>query len=316
MPIKLASEDLTMKKDRRVSSILQGLYFVILILSLSSMASPESMAEPRGEIRIVDNWRPDINVLGHNVLEYLFGLSLDKKELTPSLGLSYEWIEDTTLEIKLRRGVRFTNGEPFDAEAVKFNFEFQSKHNSGRGVQYYMKNVREMKILDSHTIRMLLDQPDSLLLDKIILGPVAGWVIGAPKHMERMGWKGFLQHPIGTGPYIVQGAVKDHREVAEGEVYATLTANLDYWKKGHPKIYKIKFVRYSPKDALHELVKGRIDLVTSVIPKDTLRIAESEHTKVANSAMVLRGPISRIVSRAWVRYMKPGPETVMDSPLM
>jgi len=206
--------------------------------------------EPRGEIRVVESWRPDVNVLGHNVLQCLFEYALDRNELAPSLGVYREWIDDTTLELKLRRGVRFTNGEPFDAHAVKFNFDYQRKHNPGRGVQVYMKNVREIQVINPYTVRILLDQPDSLFLDKITIGPISGWVIGAPRYMEKVGWDEFLKRPVGTGPYIVEGEVKDYRKVPEGEAYATLVANPDYWNRGYPKIGKITFLRYSPKQAL------------------------------------------------------------------
>ena len=74
---------------------------------------------------MVASWRPDINVLGHTVLQYLYEYALDRNELSPSLAISREWIDDTTLELKLRQGVRFHNGESFDANAVKFNFEYQ-----------------------------------------------------------------------------------------------------------------------------------------------------------------------------------------------
>jgi ABC-type transport system substrate-binding protein len=99
-------------------------------------------AEPRGEIRVVESWRPDINVLGHNVLQYLFEYALDKNELSPSLAVSREWIDEITLELKLRQGVRFHNAEPFDARALKLNFDYQRRHNPTRGIQYYMKNLR------------------------------------------------------------------------------------------------------------------------------------------------------------------------------
>ena len=75
----------------------------LFILTISSIPSKaEEISKPRGEIRVVESWRPDINVLGHNVLQYLFEYALDKNELAPSLGVSREWIDDTTLEIKLR----------------------------------------------------------------------------------------------------------------------------------------------------------------------------------------------------------------------
>jgi len=267
-----------MKKHRRIFAPL-GILLVFSITAIS-LVVPIAIAKPRGEIRVVENLRPDINVLGHNVLQYLFEYALDRDELSPSLGVTREWISDVILEVKLRTGVRFTNGEPFDAHAVKFNFDYQRLHNPGRGVQVYMKNVREIQVVDPYTVRMILDEPDSILLQKILLGPTAGWVIGAPRYMEQVGWDRFLERPVGTGPYLIEGLVRDYRRVAEGEVYATLTANSDYWKEGYPKIRKVKFIKHSPKEALRALTEGRVDLVTCLIPKDTLKVEESPYSKV------------------------------------
>jgi len=148
---------------------------------LVTRAATPAIAEPRGEIRVVESWRPDITVLGNNVLQHLFEYALDKNDLSPCLAVSRKWIDDTTLEVKLRQGVRFHNGEPFDARAVKFNFDYQRQHNPGRGVQVYMRNLQEIKIVDQHTVRMILKQPDTMFLDKIIVGPISGWTIGAPR---------------------------------------------------------------------------------------------------------------------------------------
>jgi peptide/nickel transport system substrate-binding protein len=234
---------LSMNEDRHAPSISQGMWFAILILCVTSIAPVETLADPRGEIRVVDNYRPDINILGHNVLEYLYEYALDRNEFVHCLAVSRRWVDDTTLEIKLREGVRFHNGEPFDARAVQLNLEYQRKHNPGRGVQVYMKNVQEIRVMDYHTIQMVLGRPDSLILDKLIVGPVSGWVMGAPRYMQRVGWEEFLKRPVGTGPYVLAGVVKDYRQTAEGETYATLTANLDYWRRGSPKIHKIAFVK-------------------------------------------------------------------------
>jgi len=247
------------------------------------------ISKPRGEIRVVESWRPDMNVLGHNVLQYLFEYALDRNELAPSLAVSRKWIDDTTLEVNLRQGVRFTNGEPFHAHAVKFNFDYQRQHNPSRGVQVYMKNVKGIQVVDHYSVRMILDQPDALLMNRILwAGPISGWVIGAPRYMERVGWDEFLRRPVGTGPYMAEGEVKDYRKVAEGEVYATLVANPDYWKKGHPKIRKITFAYYSPKEALRAIIEGRVDLVTNMIPKDTLKVAVSPHSKVVKGRQDVR----------------------------
>jgi ABC-type transport system substrate-binding protein len=96
---------------------------VLAFFCLSSKAVAQEQ-EARAEIRELESWRPDINVLGHNVLQYLYEYALDRNELFPCLAESRKWKDDTALELKLRKGVRFHNDEPFDAEAVKFNFEY------------------------------------------------------------------------------------------------------------------------------------------------------------------------------------------------
>jgi peptide/nickel transport system substrate-binding protein len=143
-----------------------------------------------------------------------------------------------------------------------------------------MKNLKQIEVVDTYTVRMVLNQPDSLFLHKLLVGPIGGWVIGAPGYMEQVGWEEFLKQPVGTGPYMVEGKVKDYRKMPEGGVYATLVANQNYWKKGYPKIRKINFVQYSPKEALRAVIDGRVDLVTNIIPKDTLKVAKSPHSKV------------------------------------
>ncbi|MHA1938543.1 MAG: ABC transporter substrate-binding protein [Candidatus Thorarchaeota archaeon] len=248
---------------------------------------------------MVESFRPGITVLGHNVLQSLFEYALDKNDLAPSLAVSRMWIDDRILEIKLRQGVRFQNEEPFDATAVKFNLDYQREHNPARGIQVYMKNLKEIQIIDAHTVRMVLDQPDALFLYNVMAAPRAGWVIGPPRYMEQVGWKKFLERPIGTGPYIVVGEVKDYEKAAEGEVYATLVANSEYWNRGYPKIEKITFVHYSPKQALSALIEGRVDLITSMIPKDTLKVEESPHSKVVKSSQDVR------FTCGWLNLMSP-----------
>jgi peptide/nickel transport system substrate-binding protein len=267
---------------KRFRIFIVHLFLAVFALTSSCMwtAATKAIAQPRGEIRLVENWRPDITVLGHNVLQYLYEYALDRNELVPCLAVSRKWVDETTLELKLREEVRFHNGEPFDARAVKFNFEFQRKHNPGRGVQVYMNKVREIRIIDPHTVHMILDQPNSLVLFHMVGGPVGGFVIGAPKYLEQVGWNEFLRRPMGTGPYMVDGEVKNHRQVAEGEIYAKIVANPQYWNKSYPRIKTIKFVYHSSKEALNALVEGNVDLVTSIIPKDTLKVEESPYAKV------------------------------------
>jgi hypothetical protein len=82
-------------------------FLFLIFLGLCGKAEGQ-VKEPRGEIRVVDNWRPDINVLGHNVLQYLYEYALDRNELVPCLAVSRSWVDETTLELKLREGCGFT----------------------------------------------------------------------------------------------------------------------------------------------------------------------------------------------------------------
>jgi peptide/nickel transport system substrate-binding protein len=163
---------------------------------------------------------------------------------------------------------------------VKFNFDFQKQYNPGRGIQVYMSNVEKIRVLGPHTIKMTLKRPDALFLSKFISGPTAGWVMGAPKQMKKLGWAEFLRHPVGTGPYMVEGEVKDQTEVSQGEPYATLLANPVYWKKGYPRIRKVEFVNYHPTQSVQAVIDGHIDLVTSLIPKDVWKVEKSSNSKV------------------------------------
>ena len=90
----------------RLSRVTPGIIlwcFVFILLGLCSEFEARR-DEPRGEIRIVESWRPDITVLGHNVLQCLFEYAIDKNEMVPALAVSRVWIDDYALGLKRREG--------------------------------------------------------------------------------------------------------------------------------------------------------------------------------------------------------------------
>ncbi len=97
-----------------------------------------SRPRPRcGELRIVDkgplNW-----ALVTQVFEHLIEHDADGK-LVPRLATGLRWLDEQTLEMKLRRGVSFQNGEAFDAEIVKLNWEENTKlilYSATKAVQF------------------------------------------------------------------------------------------------------------------------------------------------------------------------------------
>ena len=79
-------------------------------------------ATPRGELRIVDKHPGNWASVTLHVFEHLIELDKDGK-LVPRLATSWQWRDDRTLDVTLRQGITFHNGEVFDAEIVKLNWE-------------------------------------------------------------------------------------------------------------------------------------------------------------------------------------------------
>jgi ABC-type transport system substrate-binding protein len=96
------------------------LLFVTFGWSLRSTG--EQVPVPQGELRIVDKYHQNWAWIVLNIFEHL--IEIDKHgHLVPGLATSWHWLDDRTLEVKLRQGVKFHNGEVFDAEIVKLNWE-------------------------------------------------------------------------------------------------------------------------------------------------------------------------------------------------
>ena len=103
-------------KRRIVSSIILAL----VTLGWGTYSLGEEAQEPRAELRVVDKSPLNWASITLNVFEHLITLDKDGK-LVPRLATGWQWLDDRTLEVTLRRGVTFHNGEAFDAEIVKLN---------------------------------------------------------------------------------------------------------------------------------------------------------------------------------------------------
>ncbi|MGV1049794.1 MAG: ABC transporter substrate-binding protein [Solirubrobacterales bacterium] len=107
---------------------------------------------------------------------------------------------------KLKHGVKFTDGTPFDAEAVKANFEqtLDPETQSSTNLVYLLPIYKGIDVLDKYTVRVNLKRPYSPFLD--VLGQ-AFFGMESPKAMAR-GIKANCVSPVGTGPFILKKWVK------------------------------------------------------------------------------------------------------------
>src|SRR5262249_53188476 len=83
-----------------------------------------------------------------------------KLNIVPVLASSYEWADSRTLQIKLRSGVQFHNGEKFDADAVKYTLE-RHLNASGSLRRSEISAMDHVEVADPLTVRVVMKQPSA-----------------------------------------------------------------------------------------------------------------------------------------------------------
>jgi ABC-type transport system substrate-binding protein len=151
-------------KQRVVGSLVLVLY----TLAWGAPSFGQQVPTPRGELRIVDKSPANWAHITYNVFEHLFELDTEG-QLVPGLATSWRWLNDRTLEVILRQGVTFHNGEAFEAEIVKLNVaeQAQLRHVNYPGFFLSFKPGMSVEILDPHTVRFHFPEPDGGALAKL-----------------------------------------------------------------------------------------------------------------------------------------------------
>jgi ABC-type transport system substrate-binding protein len=128
----------------------------------------ETVPAPRGELRIVDKNPRNWIFITFNVFEHLMELDQDGR-LVPRLATSWRWLDARTLEVTLRQGVTFHNGEVFDAEIVKLNWEENTRlrqpHSGGEYLNF--KPGSRVEIVHPQLVRFHFPEPDGGALAKL-----------------------------------------------------------------------------------------------------------------------------------------------------
>ncbi|MCC7106448.1 MAG: ABC transporter substrate-binding protein [Chloroflexi bacterium] len=177
----------------------------------------------------------------------------DSMKVVPQLAESWRPVDDTTWEFKLRKGVKFQNGEDFNAEAVKFSLDRVLNPATKSTARSYIDTIKEVKVVDPSTVRMVTDGPAPSLPARLALR--AGWVL-PPGYVKEKGDQYLTTHPVGTGPFKFVQWVKDEN--------LTFEANLDYWG-GPPKLKTLTFKPVPEASArIAALQTGTADIVVNV----------------------------------------------------
>jgi peptide/nickel transport system substrate-binding protein len=147
-----------------------SIVLVLVIFGWGAHSLGQEVPAPRGEIRIVDKNPANWAFITFNVFEHLMEYNKDGK-LVPRLATGWQWRDERTLEVTLRQGVKFHNGEVFDAEIVKLNWEENTRLRQPHmdGVFLNFKPGSRLEIVDPQTVRFLLPEPDGAALVKLSL---------------------------------------------------------------------------------------------------------------------------------------------------
>jgi peptide/nickel transport system substrate-binding protein len=265
---------------------LPALIFLILTLALASASPAQEKASPRGTLKVVDLMNGATAVIGN----YAEGLLVRDKDnnLVPCLAESWKWVSERTIEFKLRRAVSFHNGDAFNAEAVRINWEAYRQMKAPAFLPFLIIHADTLlEIVDGHTVRFTFPEPDGLALVKFAtaFGQFSPTYLAGHKFPEG-GWGAFQEPgPWGTGPFkLVEGGFN----VRSPSERVVLEANENYWDKRYPKVKRIIFDNTLMKDVgeatrLCGDTEGTLDIVSFIRPLDTLKVAASPFAKVVKS---------------------------------
>ena len=242
---------------------------VAVVLALAIPAAPPAGAQDRSRSKevIVAFAAEPRSILPNTIVDWTTNTQVehiydrlvdrDPKSYKPAPMLATGWkvVNDTTWEFTLRQGVKFHNGEPFNAQSVKATMDYMKDPAYKTHYLPRWKLVKEVQIVNDYTVRFITEKPWPGLIDRI-----AGvdFLPMPPKMLTEQGPQALIAKPTGTGPFKFIQWVRDERLV--------LDRNPDYWQ-GAPDLSRVTF-RYIPEFSarLAALLAGEIDIMKDVPP--------------------------------------------------
>jgi peptide/nickel transport system substrate-binding protein len=234
------------------------------------------------------------------IFENLIARNL-KSKLEPIPGLAESWkrIDERTVELSLRKGVKFHNGDEMTSEDVVFTFGpermFGVDYDNGSNKTLFTTvlardsiegkrlpaevlgiakrvwpSLEKVEAIDKYTVRFVNRVPDVTMEGRIASG--ASEIISKRGFMEAKTWIEWARKPIATGPYKVREFKPDES--------LTLDAHDDYWG-GRPPIKTIRFVVVPEVSSrINGLLSGQYEFIGDVPPDQVATIAQNAKFEV------------------------------------
>jgi peptide/nickel transport system substrate-binding protein len=220
-------------------------------------------------------------IIAANVWDTLLYRDPVTHEYKGQLAKSWKQIDDRTLEFDLREGVKFHNGEEFDADSVVYTLNFVADPANKAVTQQNVQWIQKVEKLGKYKVRVISKEPFPAAKDYL----ATTLAIHPAKYYKEVGPKGMNAKPVGSGPY----KVVDYQPGKS----ITLEKFADYFKdspRSQPKIGKV-VIRFIPdrQTQMAEVISGGEDFIMHV-PKD-----QAEKLQTLPNLQVLSGNTMRIV---------------------
>jgi peptide/nickel transport system substrate-binding protein len=173
-----------------------------------------------------------------------------------SPALATEWTaaaDGLSWTFKLREGVKFHDGTPFNADAAKYSIDRTMELNLGAA--YLLSPIKEVKVVDEYTVEFVLSDPAPM--DRIMSADYATWMFSPATEGKDQAWwdEG---NEAGTGPYMLESYTADQE--------AVFTANPDWWGGWEDNQFKKVVVQFVGDAGTQRqlLESGEVDVINQV----------------------------------------------------
>ena len=238
---------------------------------------PTKAAEPlsfvfahTGPIRTLDapvTWYGSTHWLTNLLYDCLIWRKADGSGYVGQAAEKWENVDPTTWRFHLRPGLTFHNGEPLDAEAVKWNID-RVRTTKDFQVQPQWEFVKDVKVIDPVTVEVTTKDPHAYFEYDISYN---GCELLPPKYLQEVGAEKFSTQPVGSGPYKLTQAMLNEKYVFE--------AWDKYWA-GKPPVDKVIYQVIPEKASqIAALLAGQVSLVAGVPLPDIPRVEAASGIK-------------------------------------
>ena len=197
--------------------------------------------------------------------------------------------DNRTWRFTLKPNIFFSNGEPVDAEAVKFSIERLMKPDPkwGSSAAHYVQPIESVTVIDKTTVEIVTKRPFGLLPKNLVKVGIV-----PPEYTKKVGNTTFAREPIGSGPFVL-------KEWKQGR-YILLTRNEKYWG-AKPVLDEVEF-RAIPdaQTRVSALEAGDVHLITQ------FPVQQVEQAKRASNYTMVGTPSLRNMNLV-INTLKVGP---------